>query len=416
MKLPKYSMGVGDRFGHQGRAQLEAIRRAREAGRHICPVWNKSHREHELTGTEPESVRREADAAVREMDWDGPYFVDADHVGLDTVNLFLDHSDYFTIDVADFIGEAAPPEDVEEFTEQYAPYAGTLDVPGLDAGLGVSREDIRRIAERYLLAVREAGRVYRLIRDRLGEDEFVAELSMDETVSPQTPVEMFFILAAVADEGIPAQAIAPRFSGSFNKGVDYEGDVEQFRNEFEADVCVLSYAAREFGLPENLKLSIHSGSDKFSIYGPMREVIAEHDAGLHLKTAGTTWLEELIGLALAGGEGLQVMRRIYRRAHSRLDELRQPYLEVTDIDRGRLPTPDEVEQWSGEQVARALRHDQSCEDYNPDFRQALHLAYKVAAEMGGEFTTALEEHEDTIAPQVTENILERHLKKVFPAG
>lgn len=415
MELPTYSMGVGDRFAHQGRAQLDAIQRARESGREVCPVWNKSHREHELTGTGPESVRREADAAVKEMDWDGPYFVDADHVGLDTVDAFLDCSDYFTIDVADFIGQDAPDQDVEQFVDRYADYAGTLQVPGLDRDLEVSRDDIRTIAGRYLLAVREAGKVYRHIESVLGAGEFVTELSMDETDAPQTPVEMFFILAAVADEGIPAQAIAPRFSGSFNKGVDYEGDVGQFRAEFEADVCVLAHAADEFGLPENLKLSIHSGSDKFSIYGPMREVIAEHDAGLHLKTAGTTWLEELTGLALAGGDGLRVMRRIYSEAYSRLDELREPYLEVTDIEREELPSPDDVDEWTGEQVARALRHDQSCGDYNPDFRQTLHLAYKVAAEMGDEFTAALEKHEDTIAPQVTENILERHLEKVFPA-
>ena len=107
---------------------------------------------------------------------------------------------------------------------------------------------------------------------------------------------MLFILAAIAAEGIPVQTIAPKFTGRFNKGVDYVGDVAQF-GEFREDIAVIAFAVEEFGLPQNLKLSVHSGSDKFSIYGPIRESLAEFGAGVHVKTAGTTWLEELIGLA-----------------------------------------------------------------------------------------------------------------------
>ena len=87
---------------------------------------------------------------------------------------------------------------------------------------------------------------------------------MDETDEPQRPEELLFILAAIAAENIPVQTIAPKFTGRFNKGVDFAGDVGRFNREFEADVCVIKSAVEAFGLPEDLKLSVHSGSDKFS--------------------------------------------------------------------------------------------------------------------------------------------------------
>jgi hypothetical protein len=137
------------------------------------------------------------------------------------------------------------------------------------------------------------------------------------------------------------------------------------------------------------------------------------DAGVHLKTAGTTWLEELIGLAMAGGDGLQIAKDIYEQALGRYDELAKPYATVIDIDKANLPTAEEVGGWDGDAFASALRHEQSCAAYNLHFRQMLHLSYKIAAEMGSRFGDALEKYEDTIAPNVTDNIFERHLKPVF---
>jgi hypothetical protein len=224
---------------------------------------------------------------------------------------------------------------------------------------------------------------------------------------------MFFILAAIADEGIPAQTIAPKFTGRFNKGVDYVGDVAGFAKEFEEDVAVVAFAVREFGLPEALKLSIHSGSDKFSIYRPMAAALEKFDAGLHIKTAGTTWLEELIGLATAGGGGLSLAKEVYAKALPRLGELCGPYATVIDIDTVELPTIEEVDAWDSQSYVLALRHDPSCERYNPSFRQLLHVAYKIAAEMGPRFLEALDTYEDIIARNVGENILERHIRPVF---
>ena len=108
MILGKYSIGIGDRFGHQGKAQLAALTKAKEAGVDITPVWNKSNREHGIIGTRPMEVRREADQAVKACGWKAPYFVDADHIGLSNVDGFIEASDFFTLDVADYIGRSAP--------------------------------------------------------------------------------------------------------------------------------------------------------------------------------------------------------------------------------------------------------------------------------------------------------------------
>lgn len=413
MHLPKYSIGVGDRFAHQGPAQLDALIKAGEQGVSLTPVWNKSHREHVITGSAPGEVRAEADRAVTARGWTGPYFVDADHVGLNSVDGFIDSSDFFTLDVADCIGTAPEADELARFLQKHQKYAGRLHVPGIDEELEISRQAIEDAAGKFLVAVNEAGRIYRQIVGAKGSEAFVTEVSMDETDQPQTPLELFFILAAVADQRIPAQTIAPRFTGRFNKGVDYAGDVGQFAKEFQQDLAVIAFAIKEFGLPENLKLSVHSGSDKFSIYGPMREAMRKFDAGVHLKTAGTTWLEELIGLASAGGDGLEIAREVYNTALSRFNELCAPYAAVIDVDPAALPSPQTARAWDGETFAAALRHDRSCPAYNPHFRQLLHVAYKVAAEMGDRFTGALDRHADVIAENVTENIYDRHIRPLF---
>jgi len=413
MQLEKYTMGVGDRFAQEGEAQLHAFLAAREHGVEVVPVWNKSNREHKTVGTEPQSVRAEADAAVSALGWGGPYHVDADHIQLGTVDPFIPGSDFFTLDVADSIGTRASDADIEFFVSRHRNLTGELSIPGLARTLRIEEEDVASIAGKFLLAIQEAGKTYRHVVEQKGEENCCFEVSIDETDQPQTPVDMLFILAAVADEGISAQTIAPKFTGRFNKGVDYAGDLEQFTQEFREDLAVIRFAVQEFGLPDNLKLSVHSGSDKFSIYGPMNRAIKEFDAGLHIKTAGTTWLEELIGLAESGEDGLAIAREVYTTALDRYDELCAPYAAVIDVDRDALPSAETVRAWSGSQFANALRHVPDHPEFNPSFRQMLHVAYKVAAEMGERYRSALEQNRRTIAKNVTQNILERHLLPVF---
>jgi hypothetical protein len=406
-------MGIGDRFARQGVAQLTALVQAKALGVDIAPVWNKSNREHLIVHTYPDSVRAEADAAVKALGWKEPYYVDADHIGLKTVDAFIAGSDFFTLDVADFTGQAAPEADIQDFVARYRRYARALEIPGIQGTLHVSEKDIADIARKYLLAVKEAGAIYRHIEAAKGRDRFITEVSIDETDKPQTPIDLLFILAAVADQKIPAQTIAPKFTGRFNKGVDYVGDVAQFDKEFNQDLAVIAFAIQEFGLPANLKLSVHSGSDKFSIYGSMARAIRKHDTGLHLKTAGTTWLEEVAGLAMAGGDALKVAQEIYEKAYARIDDLCKPYAAVIDIDRAKLPDLKTVRGWSASAFVAALRHDQKNPAYNRHFRQLIHVGFKVAAEMGPVYYQALEANAGVIGRLVTENLLEKHIKPVF---
>ena len=233
---------------------------------------------------------------------------------------------------------------------------GRVQLEGGDEVFEITQEHSEQTAQKFLAAVKKAGEVYRKIEKAKGAGNFIPEVSMDETDRAQSPAELLIILAAIADEGIPVQTIAPKFSGRFNKGVDYVGDVAQFEREMALDVAAIAYAVRQYGLPENLKLSIHSGSDKFSIYPAIHATMKRFNAGVHLKTAGTTWLEELIGLAEAGGDGLALAKEIYSEAFAHRDDLCAPYATVIDIDPAKLPSPDEVRGWSSEQYTSALRH------------------------------------------------------------
>ena len=226
--IGKYSFGMGDRFARQAHAQLQTCLRAASLGTDIVPVWNKSNREHVTIGSEPAQSRAAADAAVKALHWKKPYFLDADHIRLETVDRFLPHSDFFTIDVADWIAKPAPAQPVRSFLDRHSELLGEIGIEGIDRPFQTSRAGVESIVNKYLLAVLEAGRIYRHIAENKGAGNFVTEVSMDETDAPQTPVELLVILAALSDEGIPLQTIAPKFTGRFNKGVDYAGDAAQF--------------------------------------------------------------------------------------------------------------------------------------------------------------------------------------------
>jgi len=413
MNLPRFTMGVGDRFAHQGQAQLQAFVQAQARGVAISPVWNKSFREHSIIHSEPDSVRKEADAAVKALDWKAPYFVDADHIGLKTVDGFLKAADFYTLDVADFIGKPASAEALKAFIDRFTPAGGELAIPGIAQPFRVTKAQIETIAGKYLFAVQEAGRIYRHIEVAKGRGNFITEISMDETDQPQTPLELWYILAAIGAEGVPVQTIAPKFTGRFNKGVDFVGDLKVFEKEFNDDLRVIAAAVRQFGLPADLKLSVHSGSDKFSLYGPIRRAIEAQGAGLHIKTAGTTWLEEVTGLAEAGGEALSLAKEIYIGALGRYDELAAPYASVIAIDPKKLPGADVVRGWTSAQFIEALDHDQDRPGFNPSLRQLIHVGYKVAAEMGSRYLAALDTHAAVVGRRVTNNLFDKHIVPLF---
>lgn len=413
MELEKYSFGVGDRFGYQGVAQLRALQKAAAKGFGIVPVWNKSNREHGIVGTVPEHQRKAADEAVRACGWDKSYYVDADHIGITTVDAFLPFSDFFTIDVADFIGKPATGRSTDAFLSAMTRYKGSLSIPGMQTPVQITDTALLDFARKYLYAISEAGNVYRYVAQRKGADRFITEISADEAQDPQTPAELLLILAAIGLEGIPVQTIAPKFTGSFLKGSDYVGDLQQFTREFRDDLAVIAFAVKDFNLPRNLKLSIHTGSDKFSLYPIMHRAIKNMDAGIHLKTAGTTWLEELAGLAASGGDGLLFAKEIYREAYQRCGDLCKPYLAVINIDTHKLPSPAQVASWSSEEFVLALRHDLPCKSCNLHLRQLLHVGFKVAAEKGTRFEEMIGECRSIIEENVTGNLYDKHIVPLF---
>ncbi|HEX4611159.1 MAG TPA: tagaturonate epimerase family protein [Urbifossiella sp.] len=413
LSLAKFSIGVGDRFAHQAKAQLRACQMAGERGVEVVPVWNKSNREHTIIGSEPAATRAAADAAVRELGWAKPYHMDADHIRLDTVDRFLPACDFYTIDVADSIGLPATPAAVAALADRLTDLTGRVSIPGIDEPFTITRADLERVGGKYLKAVQDAGAIYRKIAAAKGAGAFITEVSMDETDAPQTPPELLVILTALAAEGVPVQTIAPKFTGRFNKGVDYVGDLAQFEKEFRQDLAVIAFAVRAFGLPATLKLSVHSGSDKFSLYPIIRTAVRDFGAGLHLKTAGTTWLEEVIGLAEAGGPGLALAKEIYAQALAKKDELCAPYASVIDIDAAKLPPADAVAGWTAEQYVAALRHEPTNPAFNPHLRQLVHVGFKVAAKMGPKYLDLLKTCEASVSRNVTGNLYDRHLKPLF---
>jgi len=413
MIIEKYSFGVGDRFGKEGVAQLEAIAEMNRLGIEIVPVWNKSNREHTIIQSTQKSVLLEAEDAVRKTGWKKNYYVDADHIGLETVDAFIDYSNFFTIDVAHFIGKPADADSKNDFLMRYGSGTGKIIIPGITDTFEISTGFLQQIADKYLQAISEVSRIYEYICKKKGKDQFIAEVSMDETTNPQTPLELYFILAELKHKNVEVQTIAPKFSGLFAKGVDYIGDVTHFTREFEQDVAVIRYVIDTLGLPRSLKLSVHSGSDKFAIYPAIKAALRKFDAGIHVKTAGTNWLEEVTGLAKSGGEGLRIAKEIYAQSMLRYDELTGPYSTVLHIEREKLPPVSETDTWNAERFAGALEHDQKCSYYDPQFRQLIHVGYKIAAEMGDRFIKALENNRSIIEEQVRSNLLEKHLKPLF---
>src|SRR6478735_1440994 len=161
--LGKFSFGMGDRFGHQGKAQLRACQLATELGAHFVPVWNKSNREHTFIGTEPSSLRAEAD-----------------HIRLETVDRFIAPSDFFTIDVADSIGKPASAADVKAFVDAHPEIIGTVAIPHIDHPFTITRAEVERVANKFLLATQDAGKIYQHIVKAKGAENFITEVSMDE--------------------------------------------------------------------------------------------------------------------------------------------------------------------------------------------------------------------------------------------
>ena len=410
----EYSFGVGDRFERQGRHQLMAFIEAAEMGIRVLPVWNKSFREHKTVGSHPESVRAAVESAVNSCGYKGTYKIDADHITYDNVDDFIKTSDFFTIDIANELSNALNTEESQGYLKKYADFLEPFTIQGIGPFEGLSKNTLLEIGNKFYKACKEAARIrQKIMRKRGDSTKFLIEISIDEVEKPQSPLELFFILKFLADFQVPVNTIAPKFIGDFFKGIDYQGDVSAFEKDFEAHLLVIKHGIEHFGLPRNLRLSIHTGSDKFSLYPIMNRQIKKHGVGLHLKTAGTTWLEEFIGVAESGVDGLEFAKEVTLESFARIQELTGAYANVVKINVDNLPSENEVSRWQSGNFVQSLTHDQDSKEYNPDLRQLVHTAYKLAAERKGLFVSLLESNSDFIGEKVKNNILKKHIIPLF---
>jgi len=151
---------MGDRFSHEAKAQLAACVCAAAQGASVTPVWNKSNREHKIVGSEPASTRAAADAAVEDLGWKQPYFLDADHINLETVDRFIGSCDFFTLDVAHAIAHRPKPGAVEAFLARHRELVGRIEIDGLAEPLTFTKDKAFRSASKYLHAISEAAAIY----------------------------------------------------------------------------------------------------------------------------------------------------------------------------------------------------------------------------------------------------------------
>jgi hypothetical protein len=327
------SAGCGDRLGLATPGHIQAVRRAG-----LAPILaQQSVRENERTGRTPTEVVADAVRGVMLTGWRSSFGADADHLKTpEAIDPFVAAGyTFFTIDPGDHVAaqaDSAAPAELEAMI-QALPWEALESRPSdlrrtlaerpieLDGTRhSLTRAEVDRAAAKYGRVVAHTARMYRHLRKGMGARPFELEISVDETDSVTTLAEHIYIAAELKRLGVRWVSLAPRYVGEFEKGVDYIGDLKSFEASFARHAAV----ARTFG---PYKLSLHSGSDKFRIY----PIAARHTKGLvHLKTAGTSYLEALRAIAQADPA---LMRRIVALAVARYPVDRASYHVSAQIER-----------------------------------------------------------------------------------
>lgn len=290
--------GLGDRLGLATPGHVRAMRHV--SG--VAPVFaQQSIREMERTGRTPQQVLDDAMWGVLQEGWQAPWGADADHLktAADVDACLAAGYTMFTLDPRDHVDNAAETDGLDALRRKYAAlpwerlestpeatfaaYAGQSWYLDVDHRLALSEMGLLRAACKYGAALAHIRDLYRHLREAAGSRPWELEVSVDETDTPTRPAEHLFIALELRRLGVEWVSLAPRYVGRFEKGVDYIGDLDAFARDWRSHVAV----ARAMG---PYKLSLHSGSDKFSIY----PIAARYGGDLiHLKTAGTSYLEAL---------------------------------------------------------------------------------------------------------------------------
>ena len=378
------SAGFGDRLGLATPGHVRAARRADS----IAPIFaQQSVRENARTGRTPQQVMDDAMWGLFQEGWREPWGADADHLKTTAVvdDFVAAGYTFYTIDPGDHVDNEAHTASLEALKDKIhaLPWADLEDSPeGLheryldrhfevqNFTLEFDQTTLARAAAKYGRAVAHTAAMYRYLVNRMGEKPFELEVSVDETETPTSPEEHFYIANELRRLRVRWVSLAPRFVGRFEKGVDYIGDLD----EFEAELARHAAIARALG---PYKLSLHSGSDKFSIY----PIVARLTQGLvHLKTAGTSYLEALRAIAQANPA---LFREILALARERYETDRATYHVSAQL--ARVPAPDGL---SDADLPGLL--DQF------DARQVLHVTFgSVLDRFGDRLLATLREHEET---------------------
>lgn len=360
------SFGFGDRLGLATPGHIASVK-----GTKFAPIFaQQSVRENTRTGRTPQQVMDDAKRAVDAAKWDSAWGADADHLKtVDDIPPFIAAGyTFFTVDPGEHVDNGADTDSVDVLKQKVSALgwdelsALYLSGGGEQVWGQFEAESLMRATVKYSKAVQHAVSMFK----RLSEltDAFDFEVSVDETDSPTTPLEHFFIANELTRKGVKFTSLAPRFIGRFEKGVDYIGDLNALDVEMSKHAAVTAH----FG---TYKLSLHSGSDKFSVY----PLVAKHwGERLHVKTAGTSYLEALRVLAKHEPD---LFTKIYTLGHERYETDKKTYHVSAELD--KLPKTDDL--------------SSLLEDFHA--REVLHVTFGSAlAQYGVELKAALVKHDD----------------------
>jgi hypothetical protein len=394
----KTSAGFGDRLGIATPGHARSIKNTG-----IAPIFaQQSVRENTRTGRTPQQVMDDAMWGVFQVGWREPWGGDADHLKIpEVIDDFVDAGyTFYTIDPSDYVDNEAETADEAALKTKIAAlawdslessypamreqYVGkTVD---LGDGFTLTFDEITllRAVAKYGGAVGHTAMMYRCLKTRLGDVPFDLEMSVDETETPTSPHEHFYIASELKRLGVEWVSLAPRFVGRFEKGVDYIGSLD----DLDANIAQHAAIMRYFG---GYKLSLHSGSDKFAVY----PIAARHTNGLvHLKTAGTSYLEALRVIAQVDAG---FFREILTLSRARYETDRATYHVSALLD--KVPAPEDL---SDSDLPDLLEQF--------DARQVLHVTFgSVLDEFGARLQAVLAQNED-LYHEIIERHFDRHLQ------
>jgi len=386
------SFGTGDRIGGKGSATSGHID-ALKGYNNINPVLaQQSVRENTKTGRSFQQVMDDVTWAVFRKGYRFPWGADADHLkNMADIETAADAGfTMFTIDPSDMIDNDADKDNDETLRNKFGSFfknAKEADrfISKYDGHFEADARAVVRSGVKYLGAIDHAYKAYKKIGECLKGKNFNFEMSIDETLTTTSSLDHYIIANELHEKDVRIFSLAPRFEGEFEKGIDYKGSLDGFRKSLDNHFKI----SKEFG---EYRLSLHSGSDKFSIYPIFGEIT---DGFYHVKTAGTSYLEAVKTIA---SEKFDLFKRIFILSYETFDENAKSYHISADIK--KVIHPDNLDS------ADAVKEINN----NPDMRQVLHIAFgPVLKEMGDEFRQSLSDNSDVYDGNI-ESHIGKHLR------